>query len=174
MPSNSSDVEVRKLANRTALKNAIERLLLTFIAICMVVVLITLFFQTQTLNQEVKEQHKILTQVRTITQQIQAGSNLRGHQVAEINRHLDCIVMFFSQPDRSNTAIADIKTCTLTTHSSDESTRQQPHITTQPTTQKSSNSNAKPIQPSKRGAATSPKQPGTMQRILNFFRRLVP
>lgn len=41
------------------------------------------------------------------------ASKERSEQLASITRRLDCMVVFFSQPDRDNLTIEDVETCVL-------------------------------------------------------------
>ncbi|HET8709265.1 MAG TPA: hypothetical protein VFL85_03205 [Candidatus Saccharimonadales bacterium] len=69
----------------------------------------------QRLSQQLTNQRQLLNQTKTLTQNLQKSSDERGRQVEQINRHLDCIVEFYSQRDRSRKAIDDIKSCSITT-----------------------------------------------------------
>lgn len=48
-----------------------------------------------------------------INQSVTAENQNTNQQLGHVNAHLDCIVEFFSQSDRSQKAIADIDTCQL-------------------------------------------------------------
>lgn len=86
---------------------------LTIIVVAMGAIL---FFQTIALNKlqvQSNQNNKIIGQIQGLEKTQVKNSVIRTNQINELNRHLDCIVTFFSQQDRSTTAIADIDTCTL-------------------------------------------------------------
>lgn len=75
-----------------------------------------LFFQTVALNKlqvQADQNNKIINQIQGLEATQVKNATIRTNQIAELNRHMDCIVTFFSQEDRSQTAITDIDSCTL-------------------------------------------------------------
>lgn len=86
---------------------------LTIIVVAMGTIL---FFQSLALNQlqaQSDQNNRIINQIQTLTKAQVKNAQQRTSQINELNRHLDCIVTFFSNPDRSQTAISDIDTCTV-------------------------------------------------------------
>lgn len=67
------------------------------------------------LQQQSEQQKQILTNVQKITSQLSDNAHQRNQQINNLNRHMDCIVQFFSQPDRSQKAITNINSCELNT-----------------------------------------------------------
>lgn len=75
-----------------------------------------LFFQTLALSKletELNGQQILINQTKNLASSLNSNAKDRTAQINELNRHLDCIVVFFSQPDRTQKAITDIDTCTL-------------------------------------------------------------
>lgn len=73
-----------------------------------------LFLQTMAvskLQEQVEGQQQIIAQVKDIANQLNENSKERTAQINGIDRHLDCIVAFFAEPDRANRRISDIETC---------------------------------------------------------------
>jgi len=68
-------------------------------------------------GRQAHDANKLSAQTRQIAAQINHAVKVENantnSQLAQVNAHLDCIVEFFSQPDRSQKAIADIDTCQL-------------------------------------------------------------
>ena len=99
---------------------------------------------TAKLQQEIEGQQQIITQIKGVTDQINASSKQRTDQINQLNRHLDCVVTFFTQKDRTQKAINDIETCTVTNTAT--GTVSPPKAsssgTTSTSTQKSSNTQA--------------------------------
>lgn len=86
---------------------------LTIIVVAMGAILL---FQTIALNKlqvQSDQNNKIISQIQGLEKTQVKNASIRTDQINSLNRHLDCIVTFFSNPDRSQTAIADIDTCTL-------------------------------------------------------------
>lgn len=68
---------------------------------------------TSKLQEQVQGQQQILAQIKTVTEQLKQTDQSNKADTDEINRHLDCIVEFFSQTDRTQKAIANIDACTF-------------------------------------------------------------
>lgn len=95
-----------------AVKTFFRRNSATFGVIVIVIsLLLILFLNALTLSQ-LKQQ---LENQQHITEQIKNNGDQRAEQIAQLNRHLDCIVEFFARPDRQNLTIQDINDCTLST-----------------------------------------------------------
>ena len=84
--------------------------------------------QSVALNRLQDQAHateRVLSSVEKVTAQINSDGIQRTEQINELSRHLDCIVQFFSQPDRSSKAIANINSCELESITSGVSTSTQ-------------------------------------------------
>lgn len=84
------------------------------VAIIIVAFMAILYLQSlamSKLQSQVSGQQEIINQIKRIADQVNDSGNQRTEQTDNLNRHLDCIVIFFSQPDRSQKAIEDIETC---------------------------------------------------------------
>jgi cell fate (sporulation/competence/biofilm development) regulator YlbF (YheA/YmcA/DUF963 family) len=68
---------------------------------------------TAQLKQEVDNQQHIIQQIKELSVQLNDRAADRTRQINEVDHHLDCIVTFFTQKDRTQKAIADIQTCTI-------------------------------------------------------------
>lgn len=80
-----------------------------------------LWIQAVALNRletELDNQRAIIGQVQHITAQIEKNGEDRSAQIDQINRHLDCIVEFFGDPQHSLKTIDDITTCSVSTNGS--------------------------------------------------------
>lgn len=100
-----------------------------------------LFFQTLALNKlqvQANQNHTIISQIQTLEATQVKNSVIRTNQIDQLNRHLDCIVTFFTQPDRSTTAITDINTCTLQDTKTGTTNTTNPAGTSSSTTKSSS------------------------------------
>lgn len=118
---------------------------------------------TSKLQKQTQQQTEILSQLKGVTDQLNKGAAQRTQQIATLTTHIDCIVTFFSQPDRSNTAISDINTCTLKNSSTGTST--QPQVPNSNSTAPSST----PSQTSTSAPAATPAptpSPSFLQRVV--------
>lgn len=68
---------------------------------------------TAKLQEEVEGQQQLIAQVKGITERINDNSKQRTDQIDQLNRHLDCVVTFFTQKDRTQKAIDNIESCTV-------------------------------------------------------------
>lgn len=85
------------------------------ISICAIIIAACLFailiLNAATLSK-MKEQISALQQV---TRSVQENSKVTKQQIDTVNRHLDCVTVFFTRQNRANLSIADINNCTLST-----------------------------------------------------------
>lgn len=84
------------------------------IAFCIVAILLLQAVTIGSLSSEIQAQNKLLTQISKISQDQAKNAQQRSDQIQGVDKHMDCIVKFFSQPDRTNKAINDIETCRIT------------------------------------------------------------
>lgn len=106
------EAEYRDLINKLALKRAVERALLFFIAVSIVGVLTLLFFQNNNLRAEVKNQQ---AQAAKTDGLILANQNTIKDQSTQIKNYVLCIGQFFASTNRTNETL-DIKTCNINTN----------------------------------------------------------
>lgn len=86
---------------------------LTVIILCFGSILLMLASNQHQQQLQADNEAKILIQIKDITDQLSKNAATRTDQINGIDRHLDCIVAFFAQPDRANKSITDIDTCEL-------------------------------------------------------------
>lgn len=128
----------------------------TIIIVAFGAILLMLADSQSRLIEENKQNQQVLQQLKGVAEQISNATTSRTDQINGIDRHLDCIVTFFSQADRSQKAIADIETCRVKDTTADYSA---PVTNTAPTTQ------LQPVpsnSPPKRGMTTQPNQKSLM------------
>lgn len=76
-------------------------------------ILAMLAIEQNKMQEQLTTDQKIVGQIKDIASRLQAGAADRTSQYNDLNRHMDCIVKFFSQPDRSEKSIANVNTCEL-------------------------------------------------------------
>jgi len=133
---------------------------LTIIAVSVLAMFLLLAGNNARQAAQIQQQNQLLEETKSIAQQLRDDSNSRNKQIDDLNRHLDCIVKFFAQRDRSNSSIANIQTCRITKNddtsstspSSNQSASVQPRGTglPSPTTQQPA---TQPSQPSQGGSS---------------------
>jgi len=57
---------------------------------------------------------QILIQLQGLTSRLASNADTRTEQFNELNKHMDCIVEFFTDTTHSQKSISDINTCELT------------------------------------------------------------
>jgi hypothetical protein len=129
---------------------------------------------------EQSEQNKqVLLQLKSVTEQIGKSATSRTDQINGIDRHLDCIVAFFAQPDRSQKLIADIETCRVQDNKTAKTLT--PAITTPvtpsnqaPTATQAPTGNSTQHQPKQLMSHNTvlPAAPGIISRLGNFLNGL--
>lgn len=77
----------------------------------------------------------MIGELRKSTDQIKISSKHTEDRIEQVDRHLDCIVYFFSRSDRSDKAIADIETCQLKDEKPSKAEAPQPTPLVQPSPQ---------------------------------------
>lgn len=106
------------------------------------------FLQTVTIAQQaeqLKHQGETLTEIKNLAIQLKKNADQRSKQINSVDRHLDCIVKFFSQPDRSEKAIKDIERCRIAVNSGSNSVASsQPFIQPQPSQKQQAQTSTKP------------------------------
>lgn len=147
------------------------------IAIALGTILFLQALATARLQEQVDGQQQIIKQVKDIAEQLNQNSEQRTSQIDSINRHLDCIVEFFSQPDRTQKAIDNIETCQFT---APDSTTTPPLSSNsggnsgQDTTGGGVSQNTTPVEPE--NTAPEAPQPSFLERLVapinNLIKRL--
>ena len=97
------------------------------------------------LSEQAKRQSQLL-------EQIEKNAKQRTKQIQDVDNHLDCVVRFFSQEDRSEKAIKDIDTCRIA-QKKPEAVAVQPQ---QPTAQTDTKPKRKPAKSPKGSDTTKP------------------
>lgn len=87
------------------------------IALSIVAVFLLQAITISRLESEIAYQSSVVTQTQHIAEKQAENAKERSNSIADLNRHLDCIVQFFSKPDRSHKAIDDIDNCRISTKS---------------------------------------------------------
>lgn len=95
----------------------------TTIVIAMGLIILVQTLALSKLETDIQNQERIITATKDLAASIDKDASDRNEQIQEINRHMDCIVQFFTNPDRTNKRIGDIESCTLKT---DAATRSSP------------------------------------------------
>jgi len=85
----------------------------SIIAACIFAIFILQALTIASLSNQVKSQQRILGQIKQLTIAQSENAKNSSEQISGINRHMDCIVQFFSQPDRNNKSITNIDDCQL-------------------------------------------------------------
>lgn len=108
--------DYRQVLNQMAVKRAIERLMLGFICVCIVAVMLQLFFQNRILSEQVDNQK---TEIANQEKASAAQTQLFAQNQAELERltkqtqsFVLCIGQFFADRDRA-TKTLDINTCSI-------------------------------------------------------------
>lgn len=123
---------------------------LVIIALSIVAVLLMQAFTIAQLQKEVAHQTNVIDSVKALAEQIDRNAQDRSRQIDDINKHLDCIVQFFSQPDRSQRSIDNIESCRITTNSAF-------YTQTPPSQQSTSQPTSQPVNQPPQPAPTSPQ-----------------
>lgn len=143
----------------------------TIIALCIVGIFILQSITIGQLQSTVEQQNHLVSASSALSQQLVKASQQRTNQINDVNRHLDCIVQFFAQPDRGNKAIDDIETCRISTTSTGQTA---PTGSQTPTTSSSDSAPQKAHQPSTSQqpatsandrSATTPEKKGLMKTL---------
>lgn len=82
---------------------------LTVIAFCVGSILLLQAVTIGQLNDNLRE-------IKGIVERQGKNAKERSDQINNVDKHLDCIVQFFSEPYRTSKTIDDIKTCQITTN----------------------------------------------------------
>lgn len=76
-------------------------------------IVIMLAFQQAQQQEQLDRDTQIIFRIKDITLQLDKDSEDRTRQIDAIDRHLDCIVVFFSRPAAERTTINDVDICQL-------------------------------------------------------------
>lgn len=137
------------------------------IAVAFGLILFMVALSNARLQAVVATQQQTLDEVKGITEAIATAANQRTEQINGIDRHLDCIVLFFTTEDRAARKITDIDTCQLeNTETGNVLSRPQASVATpQPQTTPTPQSTPQP-------EAQEPETPASeAPQNRNFFER---
>lgn len=87
---------------------------LVVIAICIFGMFLMLAGTNNKISEQVRQQNLVLNEIKSLAEQARNSDETRDEQIADLNRHLDCMAQFFSQSDRANKSIQDIQSCRIT------------------------------------------------------------
>lgn len=127
---------------------------------------------TSKLQEQSRQNAQVLSQLKGLTDQLASSSKQRTQQIATLTTHIDCIVTFFGQKDRSQSAIDDIDTCTIKNIQTGGTTNTgipgstAPAATTPQSNAQSSTSPAKEPTAPTAPADTIVEKPGFIDRVL--------
>ena len=148
---------------------------LSVIGFCILAIFVLQALTIASLSKQVAGQNQTLEQLRGITSTISKNAQQRTVQIAGIDKHLDCIVQFFSQRDRTGKSIQDIDTCRINGTANGSS---QPRTAPQSGSKASSGTSTHPSaqsqpQGSSAGRSSQPAQPNAIQRVTNPIVQLI-
>lgn len=104
------DEQYEEFIHKLALQRASERMLLGFIALCVVAAVTLLFYQNNKLDVELKNQQAA---VLRHNQFVASNSEQIKEQTKQIESYLLCLGDFFAQPNRQNVTINNLQQCKL-------------------------------------------------------------
>lgn len=148
-------------------------ILIIGLTVLVVIGLVTL----QGVNNQLKQQKRLLDSQQQILSQIKASSDQRTQQLQELNDHIDCIASFFDGRTRTGAAITNLDECVITSDSGVTSNPKAPGSSDtaaeQPKTSNNSPSsnNTPPGKPSKpeTPAPTGIRRVPLVNGLLNFL-----
>lgn len=143
---------------------------LAVIVIAFGAILLLLAGSQSRLAEQSEQSKKILLQLKGVTDQISASSQQRTEQINDLNAHMDCIVAFFSQEDRTQKSIDDIETCSLKNSSTGRTEVPKASANTNsetPTSQQSQPVPTTPAAPQNPPADNPPAQRGLLDTLLS-------
>jgi hypothetical protein len=120
------------------------------------------------LSDQVHRQNEVLEQLKGLAEASKKNAADRTRQIDGLDKHMDCIVKFFSLKDRSLKAIEEINTCRISTTSA--APQQSAPTTTQPPSAKKAPVKKQPaVEPeTQRPPAVAPQpEPSFIERLLN-------
>lgn len=156
-------------------RNAVT-IALCVIAFCVLAIIALQALTIQSLSQQVAAQNATLDQLKGITKTISHNADQRTKQINSLDRHMDCIVQFFSQPYRTNKAIADIDQCQITgvTRATTPTGATQSKASRAPQSGANASSGAAaPQSQQSQPQGSSAPQPSTIQRVVNPIVQLI-
>lgn len=121
------------------------------LALLLVIALHTL----QGVNTQLSSQKTLLASQSQILSKISGASVQRTAQINDLQKHIDCVVELFQQPNRANLTITDLEDCQLTSTATGKTSSNSPVVSTPPQT---SNSGAASTQNTTSGGVTNTTQ----------------
>ncbi len=137
---------------RSFLRRNAQVIPLTVIALCISGIFLLQAITIGTLSQQVEYQNTVIAETKKITENIRDNAANRTKQIDSLDRHLDCIVQFFAEPNRGAKQIADIDQCRISSNVQNGSSPSPPINATpqsspQPTTQQPAAEATTPTEP---------------------------
>lgn len=140
---------------------------LVVMAICVMGILILQAIQIGKFAESAKKDSEVIMELKKIAEQGKASDELRSRQIDRVDRHLDCIVLFFNERNRAAKSIDEIDSCRISDSDLSTVTIPQGNLETQPTTEQNNASttdtegvSGKPSMPqAQQQPATQPAQP---------------
>lgn len=102
---------------------------LIIIALAFAAILSLQTIATSKLQTELETQQQIVSQTQAILRTLSTNAATRTQQIDSLNKHIDCLALFFAQPDRTTKSISNIETCTVVTSNGKTSVIFQPPLT---------------------------------------------
>lgn len=157
--------------------NLRPKIAVAVIVICAVGALLLTIVSNARTSQELKNQHALLIQVHQLEKDIQKSAKDRTTQINEQTNLINCIAQFFEQTDRSNKAIANIRTCAIKADQNGGVTIQDNKLGNQTSSSPAPNSTSAPT-PQTKSNVNSPAQPnqnkqGLVPQTTSFLQMLI-
>lgn len=86
---------------------------LSIIAFCICGIFVLQALTIASLSDQVRSQNQLLAQIKDIAEAQTRNAKQQSKQIDGVDRHLDCIVIFFSQTQRDMKSIEDINRCRI-------------------------------------------------------------
>ena len=148
-------------ANLLNILGVIKVVLMGVILVLLINIQVSNARQAQATRQIAVSTKQIAGQINRAVEELKQNNN---EQLGRVNAHLDCIVQFFSQPDRSQKAIADINSCQLKSTGSSGAVNQPSAVPKSSQPQKTQQ--AAPTKPTQSSSQpTDPEQPSFLERL---------
>lgn len=143
---------------------------LAIIIVATSVILMLIATSINRFAEQSEQSRQILSELQKVTEVLSENAKSQSEQIDGIDRHLDCIVIFFAQTDRTEKSIADIESCTLKDGETGESVEKAPNS--------SPSASTTPPSPPQTGTTTQPRQneatsqnnrPGLLKGLNDFL-----
>lgn len=139
---------------RSFLRRNTQTIPLVVIALCIGGILLLQAIQIGKFAESSKRDSEVILELKKIAEQRQKSDELTSQQIDRVDRHLDCIVIFFAQSDRSSKQIDQIDECRISNQDLSTVTTPQGNLPAQPSTQENTEQN-------QQGVSGRPSEPTT-------------